>query len=408
MKEKEHPLPFSKYQILAIVILALTQFSVVLDFMVMSPLGDLIMKNMKIRPGEFGLVVSCYAFSAGISGFLTASIADKFDRKKLLLFFYAGFIIGTLLCGLATSYWFLVSARIVTGIFGGVISSISLAIVADIFALNQRGRVMGFLQMGFGMSQILGIPISLFLATIWNWQAPFYLIVGLATIIFTLSFFILKPIVSHLSLQRDNPIKHMWKTIANRDYRIGFLATAFMSLGGYLMMPWGSSFSVNNVGISQKDLPLMFMIVGISTICVMPIIGKLSDSFNKYSIFVGSSILMVVSVLIYTNLGHVSFSILVIVNMIMMAGIMARMIPSQALATSIPAAKDRGAFMSINASLQQMAGGIAALVGGAIVQQKNQFSPLEQFDTLGYVVIAVILINIFFTYRVYQLIQKRA
>ena len=181
-----------------------------------------------------------------------------------------------------------------------------------------------------------------------------------------------------------------------------------MSLGGYLMMPWGSSFSVNNVGISQKDLPLMFMIVGISTICVMPIIGKLSDSFNKYSIFVGSSILMVVAVLIYTNLGHVSFSVLVIVNMIMMAGIMARMIPSQALATSIPAPKDRGAFMSINASLQQMAGGIAALVGGAIVQQKNQFSPLQHFDTLGFVVIAVILINIFFTYRVYQLIQKRA
>jgi predicted MFS family arabinose efflux permease len=174
------------------------------------------------------------------------------------------------------------------------------------------------------------------------------------------------------------------------------------------MMPWGSSFSVNNVGISQNDLPLMFMIVGVSTICVMPIIGKLSDSFNKYSIFVGSSILMVVSVLIYTNLGHVSFSVLVIVNMIMMAGIMARMIPSQALATSVPAPKDRGAFMSINASLQQMAGGIAALVGGAIVQQKNQFSPLEQFDTLGYVVIAVILINIFFTYRVYNLIQKRA
>ena len=132
MKQKSIPLKFSQYQIIAIVILALTQFSVVLDFMVMSPLGDLIMKNMKISPNEFGLVVSCYAFSAGISGFFTASIADKFDRKKLLLIFYAGFILGTLLCGLATSYWLLVSARIVTGIFGGVISSISLAIVADI------------------------------------------------------------------------------------------------------------------------------------------------------------------------------------------------------------------------------------------------------------------------------------
>ncbi len=408
MKQKSIPLKFSQYQIIAIVILALTQFSVVLDFMVMSPLGDLIMKNMKISPNEFGLVVSCYAFSAGISGFFTASIADKFDRKKLLLIFYAGFILGTLLCGLATSYWLLVSARIVTGIFGGVISSISLAIVADIFEINQRGRVMGFLQMGFGMSQILGIPISLFLATTWNWQAPFYLIVGLATIIFIIGFFVLKPVVGHLELQRDNPIKHMWQTISNRDYRIGFLATAFMSLGGYLMMPWGSSFSVNNVGISQKDLPLMFMIIGISTFTVMPIIGKLSDKFNKYSIFVGSSILMVISVVIYTHLGQVSFAVLVIVNMVMMAGIMARMIPSQALTTAVPALKDRGAFMSINSSLQQMAGGIAALVGGAIVQQKNEFSPLERFDLLGYVVIAAILINIFLTYRVYKLVQRQA
>ena len=408
MKQKSIPQKFSQYQIIAIVILALTQFSVVLDFMVMSPLGDLIMKNMKISPNEFGLVVSCYAFSAGISGFFTASIADKFDRKKLLLIFYAGFILGTLLCGLATSYWLLVSARIVTGIFGGVISSISLAIVADIFEINQRGRVMGFLQMGFGMSQILGIPISLFLATTWNWQAPFYLIVGLATIIFIIGFFVLKPVVGHLELQRDNPIKHMWQTISNRDYRIGFLATAFMSLGGYLMMPWGSSFSVNNVGISQKDLPLMFMIIGISTFTVMPIIGKLSDKFNKYSIFVGSSIMMIISVVVYTHLGQASFAVLVIVNMVMMAGIMARMIPSQALTTAVPALKDRGAFMSINSSLQQMAGGIAALVGGSIVLQKDENSPLERFDLLGYVVIAAILINIFLTYRVYKLVQKQA
>ena len=408
MKQKSIPQKFSQYQIIAIVILALTQFSVVLDFMVMSPLGDLIMKNMKITPNQFGLVVSCYAFSAGISGFFTASIADKFDRKKLLLIFYAGFILGTLLCGLATSYWLLVSARIVTGIFGGVISSISLAIVADIFEINQRGRVMGFLQMGFGMSQILGIPISLFLATTWNWQAPFYLIVGLATIIFIIGFFVLKPVVGHLELQRDNPIKHMWQTISNRDYRIGFLATAFMSLGGYLMMPWGSSFSVNNVGISQKDLPLMFMIIGISTFTVMPIIGKLSDKFNKYAIFVGSSILMIISVVVYTHLGQASFAVLVIVNMVMMAGIMARMIPSQALTTAVPALKDRGAFMSINSSLQQMAGGIAALVGGSIVLQKDENSPLERFDLLGYVVIAAILINIFLTYRVYKLVQKQA
>ena len=399
--------PFTHYQIAVVSLLALTQFSVVLDFMVMSPLGDILMKSMKMTPSQFGIVVSSYALSAGFSGFLTASFADKFDRKKLLLFFYSGFIVGTLLCGLSNSYEFLVFSRIVTGIFGGVISSISLAIVADIFDFNQRGRVMGFIQMGFGISQILGIPISLFLANQWNWQAPFYLIVGLSIVIFGAVYMILKPVTAHLSMQRANPLRHMWNTIKNKQYRIGFIATAFMSLGGYLMMPWGSAFAVNNVGIAAADLPLMFMIVGLITFAVMPLIGFISDRVNKFTIFSGASVLMVFSVLIYSQLQQTSLFILIVVNGLMMMGIMARMIPSQALTASLPEMQDRGAFMSINSSLQQMAGGIAAMVGGMIVLQKSETSPLERFDLLGYLVIAIILINIFLTHRVYKYIKSR-
>jgi len=407
MKKNTEKIPFTPYQIIVILILALTQFSVVLDFMVMSPLGDLLIKDLKISPSQFGIVVSSYALSAGVSGFLTASFADKFDRKKLLLFFYGGFIIGTLLCGLSSNYEMLVFARIFTGIFGGVISSISLAIVADLFDFNHRGRVMSFLQMGFGMSQILGIPISLYLAKVWHWQAPFYLIVGLASIIFLVTFFVLKPVNEHLKLQRENALKHLWQTIANREYRIGFIATAFMSLGGYLMMPWGSTYAVNNIGIKQDDLPLLFMIVGLATFAIMPVVGILSDKLNKFTIFAGASIWMVFTVLIYTQLPQVSLTMLIVVNVFMTIGIMARMVPSQALAASIPAMKDRGAFMSVNSSLQQMAGGVAALIGGWIVQQKTQTSPLENFDYLGYLVVAVILINIFLTYRVYQFVSKR-
>ncbi len=407
MNKNTEKVPFTSYQIIVILILALTQFSVVLDFMVMSPLGDLLIKDLKITPAQFGVVVSSFAFSAGVSGFLTVSFADKFDRKKLLLFFYGGFIIGTMLCGLSNSYWLLVFARIFTGIFGGVISSISLAIVADLFDLNHRGRVMSFLQMGFGMSQILGIPISLYLAKVWQWQAPFYLIVILASIIFFVAIFVLKPVNAHLKLQRENAFKHLWQTIANKEYRIGFIATAFMSLGGYLMMPWGSTYSVNNIGISQSDLPLMFMIVGLATFAIMPVVGVLSDKLNKFAIFTSASVLMVITVLVYTQLPKVSLFMLIVVNMFMMMGIMARMIPSQALAASIPAMKDRGAFMSINSSLQQMAGGVAALIGGWIVKQKTQSSPLENFDYLGYLVVAVILINILLTYRVYNFVSKR-
>src|SRR5436190_18948739 len=149
-KSLEKAVPFLPYQKLVIALLAITQFTVILDFMVISPLGDFLMKSLDLQPNQFGLVVSAYAFSAGISGLLTAGFADKFDRKKLLLFFYAGFIIGTMMCGLAHSYFMLLIARIITGLFGGVIGSISMAIVTDLFPIEQRGRVMGFMQMGFG------------------------------------------------------------------------------------------------------------------------------------------------------------------------------------------------------------------------------------------------------------------
>src|SRR6185312_6113915 len=152
MKNKDI-IPFTGYQKLAILILTLTQFTVILDFMIMSPLGDMLMKSMSLKPSAFGIAVSAYAFSAGISGLLTAGFADKFDRKKLLLFFYLGFTAGTVLCGLAHTYTLLLAARIITGLFGGVVGSVSMAIVADLFPLQQRGRAVGFIQMGFGASQ---------------------------------------------------------------------------------------------------------------------------------------------------------------------------------------------------------------------------------------------------------------
>lgn len=164
---------FTGYEKIVILLLALTQFTVVLDFMVMSPLGDLLVSSMNITASSFGNVVSAYAYSAGISGLLTAGFADKFDRKKLLIFFYVGFVIGTICCGIVDSYTGIVVARIVTGLFGGVMGSISMAIITDIFPLEKRGRVMGFVQMGFGASQVLGIPIGLYIANHMGWEAPF-------------------------------------------------------------------------------------------------------------------------------------------------------------------------------------------------------------------------------------------
>ncbi len=398
---------FTKYQILVLVILALTQFTVVLDFMVMSPMGDMLMKSMSLKPAQFAMAVSSYAFSAGIAGLLTAGFADSFDRKKLLLFFYVGFIVGTLCCGLTTTYPMLIAARIVTGLFGGVIGSISMAIVADLYPLQERGRVMGFLQMGFGASQVLGIPISLYLANAWGWQSPFLMIVGLATSIWLMIAFKMKPITEHLKIKNDrNALSHLWHTFSKRRYRIGFLSTCFLSIGGFMMMPWGSAFSINNLKVTQQQLPILFMVGGLSTLLIMPFVGKLSDKIDKFKLFAMASIWMMVVVVIYTHFGPTPFALVMIMNVCMMIGIMSRMVPSMALTSALPEMQDRGAFMSINSSLQQFAGGLAAAIGGMIVVQKTKTSPLEHYDTLGFVITGISIVGIFMVYRVSQLVKS--
>jgi predicted MFS family arabinose efflux permease len=392
---------FTPHQVLVIVLLAMTQFAVILDFMVMSPLGDLLMKSMRLSTTQFGAAVSGYAFSAGISGLLTAGFADRFDRKRLLLFFFVGFIVGTLLCGLTNSYPMLLTARIVTGLFGGVIGSISMAIVADLFPLSKRGRVMGFLQMGFGASQVLGIPIGLFIANIWGWQSPFLVIVVVASAIWLTIALRMEPINEHLKVKNDkNPLAHLLHTLTNARYRLGFLATAFLMLGGFMMMPWGSAFAVNNLLVGQEKLPILFMVAGVASLIVMPVVGRMSDRVDKFKIFVSASIWMMVMVVIYTNLGPIPFWLVLVLNVLFMAGILSRMVPSMALVSALPEMQDRGAFMSINSSLGQIAGGFSAMVGGLIVVQRDNFSPLEHYDTLGYIIVVLSIIGIFLVYRV--------
>lgn len=399
---------FTSYQKFVIFILATTLFTVMLDFMVMSPLGDIMMKTLKITASQFGVAVSAYAFSAGISGLLTAGFADRFDRKRLLLFFYIGFVLGTIFCALAPNYHLLLLARIITGIFGGVIGSISMAIMADLFTLRQRGKAMGFMQMGFGVSQVLGIPIGLYIANKFGWHMPFLWIAAMAGIIVLVIIFKFKPITEHLKLQSDkSAFEHLRHTIAKKNYRIGFLTTALLSIGGFMMMPFGSAFAINNLKITNEQLPLLFMITGVATLITMPLIGKLSDSISKFKIFAIATIIAVIFINVYAQFSVTPFPIVLLINVLMMVFIMSRMIPSQALTSAIPNPADRGAFMSINSSLQQMAGGFGAVLAGFVIVQKDNFSPLQHYDHLAMIASGIMLITIYLMFRVSKIVENK-
>ena len=386
---------FSKYEVFVIVILTILQFTIVLDFMVLSPLGAILMPTLKINPAQFGMVVSAYAFSAGISGLLAAGFADKFDRKKLLLFFYVGFVFGTFLCGIAPDYNFLLVARVVTGIFGGVISSISYAIITDLFRMEVRGRVMGFIQMSFASSQVLGLPLGLYLANLWGWHSPFMLIVGVSVVTGILIVLYMKPVNAHLFAQtRGNAFVHLGKVVSNRNYLRAFAATTLLATGGFMLMPFASAFSVNNLGISVDKLPMLYMFTGIFSMASGPLIGKLSDSVGKYTVFVWGTLVSCVIVVIYSNLGVTPLWAVIIVSIIMFMAVSSRIISSSALMTAVPEPADRGAFMGINSSVQQISGGIATFVAGLIVVQTSS-GKLENYNILGYTVVGTSLITVF-------------
>jgi len=391
---------FSAYQKVVVGMLAFLQFAVILDFMLMSPLGALIMPALSITPAQFGTVVSAYAFAAGTSGLLTAGFADRFDRKKLLLFFYAGFVLGTLWCGLARSFESLLMARVVTGLFGGVIGSIVLAIATDLFPPQMRGRVMGFIQTAFAASQILGIPIGIYLSNHWNWHVPFLALAALGVLGGLLIAARMQPVVEHLKEAHEHSaFMHLLHTVTERRYLLPFISVLFLATGGFMLMPFSSAFTVNNLGISLHDLPVIYLVTGIATIFVGPLVGKAADAFGKLRVFFFGTSVMIVMVLIYTNLTTSTLVAVTVINVVMFVGIFSRMIPFQALMSQVPEPAKRGSFNAINASISQLAGGLASLVAGHIVKQGVD-GRIHHYDIAGFVVVATSLLACVLLWRI--------
>lgn len=397
---------FSRYQIFVIAVLAFLQFTIIIDFMIMSPLGAMVMPALHITPQQFAFAVSSYAFSAGISGLLSAGFADRFDRKRLLLFFYAGFTLGTVLCGLAGSYHMLLAARIVTGLFGGVIGSVVMAIATDLFPLEMRGRVMGFIQTAFAASQVLGLPAALFFANHFDWHAPFLAIVTLIVPAGLLIMLGMRPVTAHLKQwQEHSPFAHLANTVTEKRYRLPFLLVMLLPTGGYMLMPFGTAYMVNNVGIAFTHLPTVYLVTGLFTVFVGPVVGRMSDRFGKFNTFLAGTILSILMVLIWTNLGHAPLWGVIAVNVLLFIGIFSRIIPSQALISAVPEPSKRGAFNAINASLQQFAGAVSASIAGAVIIEQADGS-LQHFNWLGFIVIAVLLVSATLMYFLHKAVPE--
>jgi len=391
---------FSPYQKFVVGLLAVLQFAVIIDFMLMAPLGVWIMPALSITTKQFGVAVSAYAFSAGISGFVSASFADRFDRKKLLMFFYGGFLIGTLGCGLAPTYELLLAARVFTGVFGGVIGSIVLAIATDLFEISLRGRVMGLIQTAFAASQVLGLPTGVLLVEHWNWHGPFLVLAAIGLVGLGVIGAGLKPVDAHLGKpQEHSPLMHLWHTLTEPRHLTPFLTVTLLATGGFMLMPFSTAFLNHNVGIATADLPTIYFCTGLCTIVFGPMIGKAADKIGKLKVFLFGSLVTMSMVVIYTHLGHVPLWVVIAVNVVMFVGIFSRMIPFQALSSQVPEPTRRGAYNAISSSIQQVSGGVASAVAGLIVTSGAD-GRIEHFTDVGYVVVGTTLIGMWLMTRI--------
>lgn len=381
-----------------LLLLTLINFTHIMDFMIMMPLGNYLMPYFDISSQQFSMLVAAYTFSAGISGFLAAFFVDRFDRKRVLMFAYTGFLIGTLFCAVSPAYEILLVSRVVAGLFGGLIGAQVLSIVADLIPYERRATAMGMIMAAFSVASVFGVPFGLFIANFFNWHAPFVFVVlmGLVLIPFLLKF--LPKMEGHLlekSEPRIGPVELIGDVFRNSRQMYALALTAFMMMGHFMIIPFINPFMEFNMGFSKTQTPLIYMVGGSLTMISSPLIGRLADRVGKYGIFVALVLAAVPLIALITNLPHISFYLVLCVTGLWFIISAGRFIPAQAMISNVVPPERRGSFMSFNSSVQQMFVGLASVIAGVIVI-KMPDNTIARYEVTGYLSIALILCSLFF------------
>lgn len=368
--------------------LALINFIHIVDFMILMPLGPQLMRIFEISPREFGLLVSSYTFSAGISSFFGAFFLDRFDRKKILLWVYMGFTLATLACALSPSYSILLFARVLSGLFGGLTSALILAIIGDVIPDQRRGRAMGLVMAAFSVASVLGVPLGLFLASLSNWHTPFFILTGTSLLSLVMVFKFIPSIRDHLDqgYLRPNPMLVISRVIGNSNQMRAISLSVMMMFGQFMIIPFLSPYTVSNIGFTEMQLTYIYMAGGAFTIFTSPWVGKLSDKYGKLKIFTIFMALNVVPIAIITHLGVTPIFFVLMVSTLFFVTSNGRFVPAAALITGTAKPENRGSFLSFNSAVQQMATGLASLIAGVIIGE-NAAGELTNFNLVGYLAI---------------------
>lgn len=392
---------FSRQEKIILLILASLQFSHILDFVIMMPLGPQLMRTFGLSAQEFSFLISSYLFTGTISGVISALFIDKYDRKKSLMFFYLGFALGTLGCTIAPNYITLLIMRSIAGLFGGVLASIVLSIASDSIDVSKRGAAMGIIMSSFSVASTFGIPFGLYLANAINWHAPFSFL-GLFSLIMTGAiYYFLPPMRDHLKgPHQSKGVFESWAHIAKDSNQLTTLA--FMSalmLGQFTIIPFLSPSLVANAGLSEAHLPFVYLVGGLVSMVTSPTTGFFVDKIGKKKVGIIGLLLSVVPIYLITHLTSLPTVQILIFSSSFFFVMSLRMVPAMSISSTVVSPKYRGSFMSVLSSVQSFSNAIASYVAGLIVI-RTPTGQLENYTTVGWLAIGFTLLAAFLLYRI--------
>jgi len=387
-------------EVVLLLVLAAIQFTNIMDFVIMMPLGPQLMRVMLISPQQFGLLVSAYTLTAAVAALAVAFYTDRYDRRKALLFLYGGFVISTLLCGIAPGYGSLLAARAFAGAFGGVAGASVHSIIGDAIPEQRRGAATGMIMSAFALSSIIGVPIGLVLAVHFSWRAPFLFLFIVSTLVLILTWKIIPPMRGHIvEGESHRPLVQMKAVLGTANHLRAFVFMFALMFAGFPVIPFIAPYMVANVGLKETDLPYLYFFSGLATVFSSRYIGKLADRHGKRQMFTLIGLISIAPLLITTNLRPVPVWVAISASVIFMVFVSGRFVPAMALVISSVEPRLRGGFMSINSAIQQLGMGAASLLAGTIIGHGAGGS-LTRYWLAGLIAVGATLLAIALAWRV--------